>query len=86
MPNNKATILWFVNVISFILFAVLTLTGLINWLAAPGGGGGGPVFFRHLFREIHEWTAILFILAMAVHLMLHGSYIRANLKKYGIDI
>ncbi|MFZ2631759.1 MAG: DUF4405 domain-containing protein [Desulfosalsimonadaceae bacterium] len=88
MPSNKATILWFVNVISFILFVVLTVTGLINWLAAPGGcgGGDGPVFFRHLFREIHEWTAVLFIIAMAVHMMLHWSYIRVNLKKYGIDI
>jgi hypothetical protein len=85
MSNNKGATLWTVNMVSFILFIVLTVTGLINWLLIPGGyrgEGGFLMSFRHLLREIHEWTALLFIIVVVIHLMLHGPYIRANLKKY----
>jgi hypothetical protein len=33
--SNKAATLWAVNIVSFILFLVLTLTGLINWAVNP---------------------------------------------------
>jgi hypothetical protein len=39
---------------------------------------------RHFFREVHEWTALLFIIVICVHLILHWGYIKTNLKKYGI--
>jgi|APHig6443717817_1056837.scaffolds.fasta_scaffold252313_1 Domain of unknown function (DUF4405) len=86
MPNNKSATLWSVNIISFILFLILTLTGLINWLLIPGGyrgEGGFMVSFRHFLRGIHEWTALLFIIAVFIHLVLHWSYIKLNLKKHG---
>jgi hypothetical protein len=87
MSNNKAQQLWVVNILSFILFMVLTITGLLNWLLIPGGyrGEGGILMsFRHFLREIHEWTALLFIIVVAVHLMLHWPYIKSNLKKHGM--
>ncbi len=86
MANNKGTALWKVNIVSFILFLVLTVTGLINWLLIPGGysgDGGFRMSFRHFFRGIHEWTAVLFIVIVFIHLILHWPYIRANLKKHG---
>lgn len=84
MPGNKATKLWFVNIISFVLFAVLTLTGLINWLLIPRGyrgEGGFLMSLRHFLREIHEWTALLFIVVVVIHLVLHWPYIKSNLSK-----
>ena len=85
---NKAAQLWFVNIFSFVLFSILTLTGLINWLFVPRGGGGGEggvaVLLRHFLREVHEWTALMFIVMMLIHLALHWTHIKSNLRKYGI--
>ncbi len=87
MRSDKAAKLWIVNVLSFILFSILTFTGLINWLLLPGGYRGGQGFLislRHLLRAIHEWSALLFIFIVLVHLVLHWSYIKSNLNRYGI--
>jgi hypothetical protein len=35
MTNTRTFKLWIVNVASFILFSMLGLTGLINWLVLP---------------------------------------------------
>jgi len=86
MPSNKAAKLWFVNIASFILFSVLTVTGLTNWLLLPRGykaAGGFLISLRHFLRGVHKWTAVLFILVVLVHLVLHWKYIKSNLKKHG---
>jgi len=87
MTNTKALRLWIVNVLSFILFCLLTLTGLTNWLLLPKGYGAKEsllVSLRHFLVEVHEWTALLFMLTVMVHMALHWGYIKANLKKHGI--
>ncbi len=87
MPSKKAAKLWLVNVVSFILFSILTVTGLTNWLLLPRGyqaTGGFLITLRHSLREVHEWTAALFIVVVLVHLILHWKYITTNLKKYNI--
>ena len=87
MANGKAFKLWAVNVASFIFFILLGLTGLINWLILPHGyeaGGGFPVTLRHFFREVHEWTALGFMICIGLHIFLHWPYVRSNLQKYGI--
>lgn len=87
MSMNKAVKLWVVNIISFVLFSILALTGLINWLFIPRGGGGDggfPVILRHFLREVHEWTALMFIVMTLIHLALHWTYIKSNLQKNGI--
>jgi len=87
MTNTKAFRLWIVNVLSFILLCLLTLTGLTNWLLLPKGCGATGSFLvslRHFLVEVHEWAALLFMLTMVVHLVLHWGYIKANLKKYGL--
>ena len=87
MSNGKANQLWLVNIISFILFSILTVTGLINWIVLPRGArseGGFLITLRHFFRDVHEWAALGFIIVVAIHLVLHWSYIKSNLKKYGV--
>lgn len=84
--NRKASQLWIVNVLSFILFSVLGLTGLVNWLLLPRGygkTGGLSAFLRHSLVEVHQWTALLFMLVIGIHLALHWSYIRKNLNRDG---
>ena len=87
MSNGRSSKLWMVNVISFILFIILCSTGLLNWLVLPRGyeaRGGFLVSLRHFFIAIHEWAALIFMIVVAVHIVLHWPYIKSNLKKYGI--
>ena len=87
MSNGKSNQLWLVNIISFILFSILTITGLINWLLlprGPGAGGGFLISLRHFLRDIHEWAGLGLIFAVAVHLFLHWGYIKTNLKRSGM--
>jgi hypothetical protein len=87
MSNGRSSKLWMVNVISFILFIILCSTGLLNWLVLPRGyeaRGSFLVSLRHFFIAFHEWTALIFMIVVAVHIVLHWPYIKSNLKKYGI--
>ncbi|MGB5984307.1 MAG: DUF4405 domain-containing protein [Desulfobacterales bacterium] len=86
MGSNKAKAMWIVNLISFVLFGVLSLSGLINWLILPRGPDareGVLISLRHLIRDVHTWTALIFILIILVHLGLHFKYIKAHLKSSG---
>ena len=87
MSNGRSSKLWVVNVISFLLFIVLCITGLLNWLVLPRGyeaRGSYLVSLRHFFIAFHEWAALIFMIVVAVHIVLHWPYIKSNLKKYGI--
>ena len=87
MPNGRSLTLWIVNVISFVLFSILCSTGLINWLVLPRGYEGRGNFLvslRHFFIAFHEWAGLIFMVMIAIHIVLHWSYIKSNLKKYGI--
>ena len=87
MSSGRSSKLWTVNVISFILLIILFITGLLNWLVLPRGyeaRGGFLTSLRHFFIAIHEWAAMIFMVLIAVHIVLHWPYIKSNLKKYGI--
>jgi hypothetical protein len=84
--NNKANQLWVVNLISFLLFSLLGVTGLINWLLLPRGPRSGGFLFglRHFLMNVHEWAALGFMIVVVIHLFLHWGYIKINLKRYGL--
>jgi len=82
--EGKPFRLWIVNVISFFLFCLLSVTGLINWLLLPRGYGSSGGFFislRHSLVTMHEWTALLFMIVIAVHILLHWAYVKKILDK-----
>jgi len=87
MSSERSSKLWIVNLISFILFIILCSTGLLNWLVLPRGyqvRGSFLASLRHFFIAIHEWVALIFMVVVAVHIVLHWAYIKSNFKKYGI--
>jgi len=87
MAHGKVLKLWTVNVISFILFVILCSTGLINWLILPRGyqaRGDFLISLKHFFITLHEWVGVMFIVLIIIHVVLHWTYIKSNLKKYGM--
>jgi hypothetical protein len=83
MSSSRAAQLWIVNVVCFVLAALLASTGLINWWLLPRGTAARGFLsgLRHGLMTIHEWSGLLFILAVVVHLALHWGYIRSNLAR-----
>ena len=82
---GKLSTLWIVNVISFFLFFLLSVTGLINWLLLPRGYGSGAGFLlslRHSLVTMHEWTALLFMIVIGVHISLHWAYVKKSLDRH----
>ena len=82
---EKLSRLWIVNVISFFLFSLLGVTGLINWLLLPRGYGQGASFLvslRHSLLTMHEWTALFFMIVIGVHISLHWAYVKKMLDRY----
>ena len=82
---EKLSRLWIVNVISFFLISLLSVTGLVNWLVLPRGYGlsaGFLVSLRHSLVTIHEWTALLFIIVIGIHIWLHWAYVKKSLDRY----
>lgn len=87
MTIRKTTHLWLINMVSFVLFVVLSLTGLINWLVLPKGyeaKGSFLITLRHFLVEIHEWAALGFMITIVIHIFLHWGYLKTNLKKSDI--
>ena len=82
---GKQSRLWIVNVISFFLFSLLSVTGLANWLILPRGYGhsaGFLVSLRHSLVTMHEWTALLFMIVIGIHISLHWAYVKKTLDGY----
>ena len=82
---GKLSRLWIVNVISLFLFSLLSVTGLINWLLLPRGYGSSTGFLvslRHFLVTVHEWTALLFMVVIGVHILLHLGYVKKSLDRY----
>jgi hypothetical protein len=86
MAMPKQAKLWVVNIVSFVLFSLLAVTGLTNWLVLPHGGGRRESLLietRHLIRDVHAWLAVFFLVVIVIHLLLHWPYIRSNFVKMG---
>jgi thiosulfate reductase cytochrome b subunit len=74
---------WIVNLLSFVLWVLLAFTGMTAWLLPHGGGPSSAVYgLRQFLRAVHQTGALLFVVTIVVHLLLHSGYIRQNLKKY----
>ena len=81
---KKISMRWTINIVSFSLFVLLTITGLINWLLLPRGYELRESFLislKHFLIELHQWTGLIFIIVIAVHVLLHWDYIKVRMMK-----
>lgn len=76
----------------FVAFFLVSLSGLVLWLALPGGGhrGGRNPFFqadllgltRHHWSDLHLWAGIVMTVILTVHLTLHWNWIVCVARRY----
>lgn len=79
---NRSLARWIVNVVAFVVFTLQALTGLAAWWLPRGGGAAGSL--RHGLHSFHLAAGLLMVAVVAVHLILHWTYIVENLKKHGM--
>lgn len=76
----------------FMAFFLTSLSGLVLWLALPGGGhrGGRNLFFRadflgltrHDWSDLHLWAGLAMIVILTVHLALHWRWLVCVARRY----
>lgn len=86
---------WIKNYILFVIMFLLALfqaiSGLLLWLVVPGGGyqggrgleAGSSTFIwdRHIWINLHDWTAVALLVLVIIHLILHWKWITYMTKK-----
>ena len=84
MDKNKVK---FVNdILIFIIFLIIALSGFILWFVYPAGKNSGQAGIRFLFDRfgwlgIHKWLALAFIILILLHLIFSFSWIMGMFKK-----
>ncbi len=77
---EKSKINYFIDLLILIFFVINSITGLIIFFFLPTGvkRGGYQVFLGIIKQNwviIHNWSGILLILLIAIHLILHWNWI-----------
>lgn len=78
---RKPELNFIVDTIAFFLFLSLISTGLLIYLVIPPASGLSVWGMgRHDWGEIHFWIALTFLLFMAVHFILHWTWIKTKVQ------
>ena len=78
---RKATVLFILAVILFLLGLVEAISGFILWFALPHGGGRWNVeqifwgLSRDVWAGIHNWVAVALIVLVTVHILFHWKWL-----------
>lgn len=88
---NKVKINALVNILLFFVFLISCFSGIVLWLVLPSGQGFqggrgallGSVFWeltRQNWKDIHNYSSLVLIFLVLIHLILRWNYIK-NLPK-----
>jgi len=93
---KRSTLNFIIDTLSFLLLVALACTGsIIKYILPPGTGGRGRLLHegrgtehikqlwsmtRHEWGDIHFSLAAAFIILMAVHIVLHWTWIKSYAK------
>jgi len=95
---KRTTLNFIIDLVSFINLLALAFTGLImKYILPPGTGGRGrqlhggagrePIkdlwsMTRHEWGDIHFYLALLFVILIVVHIILHWGWIKNYCKSF----
>jgi len=89
MKLNKARINLLIDIVIGIAFLVEAVSGLVLWLVLPHGGyqgGRNPLYGqtfvlgRGEWLTLHDWGAVVMLLGILVHLVVHRRWIYHTLR------
>jgi hypothetical protein len=74
----------------FLAFALIVMSGLVQWLILPSGYQGGRhpeavhEFFnltRSSWKDIHKWAGVTMAALVSIHLLFHLPWITCQVKR-----
>ena len=82
---EKSKINYIIDAFMAISFFVVAITGLVMFFFLPSGiqRGGYQEFLgiiKHIWIDIHNWSGIILIILVIVHLILHWNWIISMTK------
>ncbi|MBN2282256.1 MAG: DUF4405 domain-containing protein [Deltaproteobacteria bacterium] len=77
-----AKVNFIIDTVAFVEFVFLLSTGLLIYYILPPGAGQAQLWglTRHEWGDIHFVLALLFVVTMGIHLLLHWTWIRALIE------
>ena len=79
IPKTK----FIVDLLMFVDFLVIAISGFVLWFVLPRGSGRlgeSFIFLRENWLTIHNWSAVLLIFFLILHLILNWSWIKGMFK------
>jgi uncharacterized iron-regulated membrane protein len=75
---NRSTINYLVDFVGLICFVLVSITGVILYHIPEGRRSGWEMFWgvtKHTWQDIHDYSGFLLIAVVAIHLLLHLTWI-----------
>ena len=68
---------YIVDMFMFLVFLIVALSGFILWLILPKGSGNSLflILTRNEWIFVHNWSSVIFILLLLIHLILNWNWI-----------
>ena len=94
MKAGKARTRFLANVVAGVAFLMEIVSGFVLWLVLPRGGfqGGRNLYYESTFivsrdtwLTLHDWFALLMVIAIAAHLVQHWRWILYMFRKLWRD-
>ena len=77
---SRIRFLFALAVLAGVAFVVEAVTGFVLWIILPSGSGAGAVWHRHTWTNIHDWTAVVLAVIIAVHCYMHRKWLNHQVK------
>ena len=82
---GKAKINYFIDILMLIFFTINSITGLIIFFFLPTGVKRGAYqeflgIIKQNWSNLHNWSGLLLLLLIAIHLILHWKWIISMTK------
>lgn len=76
---SRFTLIKLVDLLSFVALVLMISTGALLEFTLPTRSGPSTVWAmsRHQWGAIHSWLALVFLMLLATHLILHFRFIKA---------
>jgi len=80
---EKPKIKFLVDILLFIDFIIISVSGFVLFKILPRGSGKiskSFLFLRETWILIHDWTALILVILVIVHLVLNINFIKYMIK------
>ncbi len=77
---SRVRFLFVLAVLAVVAFLVEVVSGLVLWLILPRGLGRGHAGYRETWLDIYDWTAVVLIVIIAVHIYVHRQWLNRQIR------